>query len=150
MFQHRPADGNGQRSGIRPKDTPGSESTSAILKRLLSHLRIMLAAYRLAAGREVRLMLGDIVVSAVWLGAALAFAVFAVGLAMATIVLALSLILPPWAAALAGFVGLAVVAAIALFAALRQLRRVRRRLAGLLRLAAEEARWAKVEILGIK
>jgi len=116
------------------------DSTAEVVRRLIADVARLIQTY----GREIRAHARgfgrDIAVAAAMIGAALVLGIFALGLAVAAMVLVAAIWLPAWLAAL---VVLAVMmAAMALLVGLA-VRRVRRRRAAWSARVEEEVRWLK-------
>jgi ABC-type multidrug transport system fused ATPase/permease subunit len=118
----------------------GSEPTGELLRRLIADVAALIQLY----GREIRDYLRglgrDVAVAAVMLGAALALGLFALGMAVVTLVLVVDIWLPSWLAAL--LVLGVMIAAIGLLILLGR-RRIRRRQAAWSARVAEEVRWLR-------
>lgn len=116
------------------------DSTAEIVRRLIADVARLIEAY----GREVREHargLGrDVATAAAMIGAAAVLGVFALGLAVATVVLVLAIWLPGWLASLVVLVSLAGAIAVLLG---RSVRRVKRRRAAWAARVEEEVRWLK-------
>lgn len=116
------------------------EPTGELVRRLLTDLAALVRLY----GREIReyiQRLGrDVAIAAIMYAAALALGLFALGVAVAALILVADIWLPSWAAAL--LVLGAIVAAIGLLVLLAT-RRIRRRQAGWASRVAEEVRWLR-------
>jgi len=105
----------------------------------------MAQAYMVLSRRELSVAARQVMWGLMLCAAAAVAAVYAAGLALLTLVLALSGVLKPWAAALIAL-GLTVLAMILLlFLGLRWLRL--RRLGALLRAVREDLRWLRTDIL---
>lgn len=116
------------------------ESTVEVVRRLIADIARLIQTY----GREIRAHargLGrDMATAAVMIGAALLLGVFALGLAVAAMVLVAAIWLPVWVAALVVLVGMMVVMAVLVGLAVR---RVKRRQAAWSARVEEEVRWLK-------
>ncbi len=117
-----------------------SEPTGELVRRLLADAAALVNLY----GREIRAYvrgLGrDAMVAGIMVAAALALGLFALGVAVAALILVADIWLPSWAAALL-VLGIMVAAAGVLVLLAR--RRIRRRAAGWSSRVAEEVRWLR-------
>lgn len=118
----------------------GSEPTGELVRRLIADVAALIQLYGRAIRDHVRGLGRDVAVAAIMIGAALALGIFAIGVAVATIVLVLAIWLPGWLAAL---VVLGVMLAVMGLLVLIGMRRVRRRQAAWSERVAEEARWLR-------
>lgn len=146
--QDREVRGDGQRTGPDAEDA-ADEPTGEILQRLAANLRVLAGAYGLAAARDLRLAIRDVVVSIILLSTVMMVGLYLIGVLVAAAVLALSLVLPAWAAALIVFAGLAVFAGVLLLAMALILRRIVRRMRTTIEAAKEDVRWFRTRILRI-
>jgi len=131
------------------EDAAAADSTSTIFRRLLSNLRIMADAYAGAAARDLRLAVRDIIAAAILLSTVMMLGLYLIGLLVAAAVLALSLVMPAWGAALIVFGGVAVAAGLLLLVMAMRLRRIAGRIRTTLSAAKEDARWFRTRILRI-
>ncbi|HEV2357456.1 MAG TPA: phage holin family protein [bacterium] len=152
MFGKRQQDrdvlGDGRRTGPDDGDAAG-EPTGTILRRLAANLRDMAAAHGLAAAQDLRRVIRDVVVSMILLSTVMMLGLYLIGLLVVAAVLALSLVLPAWAAALVVFAGVTVFAGALLLATAVTLRRIVRRMRATIAAAKEDARWFRTRILRI-
>jgi formate hydrogenlyase subunit 3/multisubunit Na+/H+ antiporter MnhD subunit len=122
-----------------PRD-PSAESTGDLIRRLLADVAALLATY----GREIQAHLEglgrDVAAAALMVGAALILGIFALGVAVAALILVVSIWLPEWLAAL---IVLGVLIASIGVLILLGTRRVRRRRALWRARVAEEMRWLR-------
>lgn len=135
------ADSAPSREPVTPVESgPAREPMADLMRRLASDVAALVQIY----GRDLRNHVGgmgrDLAVAAVLVGGALVLGVFALGLAVATVVLILSVWMPGW---LAGLVVMgAVVTSIGVLM-LVAARRVRRRRAAWAARVSEEVRWLR-------
>ncbi len=116
--------------------------------RLLGNALRMAQAYMVLIRRELGVASREILWELMLCAAAAVAAVYAAGLVLLTLVLAMSGVLKPWAAALIAL-GLTVLAMILLlFLGLRWLRL--RRLGTLVRAVREDLRWLRTALLGMR
>lgn len=128
------------------ENTAAGDATGAILRRLLSNLRLMAQVYALAAARDLRLGVRDIVSAVVLLSTVMMLGVYLLALLVAAAVLALALVLPAWGAALIVFGGVAVATGLLLLAMASRLRRIVIRMRTTIQAAKEDARWFRTQI----
>lgn len=135
-----------------------------ILRRLLSNIVVLLRLRALFSGREARALAREIVRtavlsgqearalareiarSAVFIGVAALISLFVVGLLLTAAVLALSLVMKPWAAALVVFGATALVMLLLFFMGASRLRARIRRLGSGIQIIKEDLRrlWAEL------
>lgn len=77
-----------------------ADAAGLVVLRLVSHVAELLRLHLLLSGQELRKLAREILIGACFIVIAAFMLVFAVGLLLTSAVLALSLILKPWAAAL--------------------------------------------------
>ena len=143
---------------------PVEEPVLTILRRLLSNIAVLLrlrvllsgrearalakeiARTAVLSGREVRSLAREIARSAVFIGVAALISFFVVGLLLAAAVLALSLVMKPWAAALVVFGATALVMILLFFIGASRLRARIRRLGAGIQIIKEDLRrlWAEL------
>ncbi|HKX16784.1 MAG TPA: phage holin family protein [bacterium] len=128
-------------------DTAATETTGTILRRLLRNLRLMAQVYALAAARDLRFAVRDIVSAAVLLSTVMMLGFYLIALLVAAAVLALSQVLPAWGAALIVFGCVAVTMGLLLLITATRLRRIVARMRATVRAAKEDARWFRTRIL---
>jgi len=116
------------------------ESTAEVVRRLIADVARLIETY----GREIRVHARgfgrDIGIAAAMIGAALVLGIFAIGLAVAAMVLIVAIWLPGWLAALV-VLGV-IIASMALLVGLA-VRRVKRRRAAWSARVEEEVQWLK-------
>jgi peptidoglycan/LPS O-acetylase OafA/YrhL len=120
-------------------ETP-SEPTGEILRRLFADVAALIGLYGRAMREHLRGTASDVGLAAAMIGAAAVLGVFALGLAVATLVLLAAIWLPAWLAALVVLGGVVLIMAVL---ALLGLRRVRRRRAVWTAKVEEEVRWLR-------
>jgi peptidoglycan/LPS O-acetylase OafA/YrhL len=120
-------------------DTP-SEPTGEILRRLLADIAALIGLYGRAMREHFRGTAKDVGLAAAMIGAAAVLGVFALGLAVATVVLVAAIWLPPWLAALVVLGGVVLTMAALVLAGIR---RVRRRRSVWASKVEEEIRWLR-------
>lgn len=123
----------------------GRESTSTILRRLAGNVAALLQTYTLLAGAEARASARDVLSGILFLAAAALLGVLALGLAVVTAVLLLSLVLQPWEAAAVAFASSGIVMVLCVGIGLGRLRR--RRLRKLVDAFKEDLRWLRRQLL---
>ena len=128
-------------------DTIATETTGAVLRRLLRNLRLMARVYALAAARDLRLAVRDIVTAAVLLSTVMMLGFYLIALLVAAAVLALSRVVPPWGAALIVFGCVAVMMGLLLLIVAMRLRRIAIRVRATVQAARGDARWFRTRIL---
>ena len=150
-FHERLQDRDGVEDGRRRADggTAAADATATILRRLLANLRVIARVYALAAARDIRLAVRDIVSAVVLLSTVMMLGFYLLALLVAAAVLALSLVLPAWAAALIVFGGVAVATGLLVLAMASRLRRIVVRMRTTIQAAKEDARWFRTRILRI-
>jgi formate hydrogenlyase subunit 3/multisubunit Na+/H+ antiporter MnhD subunit len=116
------------------------DSTAEIVRRLIADLARLLQAYGREARAHARAFGRELTMAAVMIGAAALLGVFALGLAVAALVLVAAVWLPGWLAALIVLLAMALVMAALVALAVR---RVRRRRAAWAARVEEEIRWLK-------
>jgi cytochrome c biogenesis protein CcdA len=116
------------------------EPTGDILRRLLADVAALIQLYGRAVQEHVRGLARDAGLAAALIGAAAVLGIFALGLAVATVVLVAAIWLPAWLAALVVLAGIVLIMAGLVFAGLR---RVRRRRAVWAAKVEEEVRWLR-------
>jgi ABC-type multidrug transport system fused ATPase/permease subunit len=131
------------------EDSAVADSTGTIIRRLLANLRVMAQAYAGAAAHDVRLAVRDVIVAAVMFGTVMMLGLYTIGLLCAAAVLALSRVVPGWAAALIVFGAAAVVMVLLLLLTAARLRRIAVRVRATIHAAKEDARWFRTRILRI-
>ncbi len=151
MVHERPQDQDVVDDGRRGArgDAAATDATGTILRRLLANLRIVARVYALAAARDLRLAVRDIVSVTVLLSTVMMLGFYLLALLVAAAVLALSLVLPAWAAALIVFGGVAVVTGLLVLAMASKLRRIVVRMRTTIQAVKEDARWLRTRILRI-
>jgi hypothetical protein len=122
---------------MEPGDTT-HEPTGALIRRLAADVAALAHLYGAVVQEHYRGLSRDVARAALFVGAALALGVLALGLAVATIVLVVAIWLPHWAAALAVLAAVVAVGAILVLAGVR---RLRRRQAMWAARVEEEVRW---------
>jgi len=130
-------------------DTAAADATGTILRRLLANLRIIAQVYALAATRDLRFAVRDIVSVAVLLSTVMMLGFYLLALLVAAVVLALSQVLPAWGAALLVFGGVAVATGLLVLAMASKLRRIAVRMRTTIQAVKEDARWFRTRILRI-
>ncbi len=148
----------------RGRRDPVEEPVLTILRRLLSNIAVLLRLHVLLSGREARALAREIARSAVlsgqearafareigrsavFIGVAALISLFMVGLLLASAVLALSLVMKPWAAALVVFGATALVMILLFFIGASRLRARIRRLGAGIQTIKEDLRrlWAEL------
>jgi cytochrome c biogenesis protein CcdA len=126
-----------------------TDATGTILRRLAGNLGHMAQAYALAAGRDLRLAVRDVVMAFVLLSTVMMLGFYVIALLVAAAVLALAQVLPAWGAALIVFAGVAVAMGLLLLMTALRLRRVAVRMRTTIQAAKEDARWFRTRILRI-
>ena len=126
-----------------------TEAAALLVLRLVSHVAELLRLHLLLSGQELRKLGRELLVSAVFIFVAAFMSVFAVGLLLTSAVLALSLVVKPWAAALLVLGASAVlIAALGAVGAWR-LRTRTRRFAAVISALRGDLRWLWSELLRI-
>ena len=133
---------------IADEDT-AADATGTILRRLAGNLGHMAQAYALAAGRDLRLAVRDVVMAVVLLSTVMMLGFYVIALLVAAAVLALAQVLPAWGAALIVFAGVAVAMGLLLLMMALRLRRIAVRMRTTIQAAKEDARWFRTRILRI-
>jgi cytochrome c biogenesis protein CcdA len=133
---------------IADEDT-AADATGTILRRLAGNLGHMAQAYALAAGRDLRLAVRDVVMAVVLLSTVMMLGFYVIALLVAAAVLALAQVLPAWGAALIVFAGVAVAMGLLLLMTALRLRRIAVRMRTTIQAAKEDARWFRTRILRI-
>jgi len=133
---------------IEDEDT-AADATSTILRRLAGSLGLMVQAYALAAARDLRLAVRDVVMALVLLSTVMMLGFYVLALLVAAAVLALAQVLPAWGAALIVFAGVAVAMGLLLLMMALRLRRIAVRMRTTIQAAKEDARWFRTRILRI-
>lgn len=128
-------------------DTVATESTGTILRRLLRNLALMAQVYALAAARDLRLAVRDIVTAAILLSTVMMLGFYLIALLAAAAVLALSQVVPAWGAALIVFGCVAVTMGLLLLIMATRLRRIAVRMRTTIQAAKGDARWLRTRIL---
>ncbi|MDR7463130.1 MAG: phage holin family protein [Armatimonadota bacterium] len=123
----------------------GRESTSAILRRLAGNVAALLQTYALLTGAEARASIRDVMSGLLLRAVAGLLAVVALGLAVVTAVLLLSLVLQPWEAAAVVFASSGMVMVLCAGIGLARLRR--RRLRKVVDAFKEDLRWLRRQLL---
>ncbi len=131
------------------EDAAAADSTGTILRRLLRNLSLMAQVYALAAARDLRLAVRDIVSAVVLLGTVMMLGFYLLALLIAAAVLALSQTVPAWGAALIVFGGVAAAMGLLLLITAARLRRIVVRMRTTVQAAKEDARWFRTRILRI-
>jgi ABC-type multidrug transport system fused ATPase/permease subunit len=123
-------------------ERPGAppEPTGDLIRRLVADAAALVRLYGEAVRDHLRGMARDVAAAALMIGAALVLGIFALGLAVAAVVLVVAIWLPGWLAAL---VVLAAVLAVMGGLVLVGARRVRRRRQAWAAKVAEEIRWLR-------
>ncbi len=124
--------------GRKTSGAPASEATSELIRRLIADLAAMVAMYGRVIQDHVRGMGRDIAKAALMIGAALILGIFALGVAVAALILVVAIWLPGWLAAL---VVLGVMLAAMGLLVFIGIRRVRRRRAAWAARVEEEMQW---------
>ena len=138
--------------GGRPsagEDAAAAGSTGTILRRLLRNLQLMAQVYALAAARDLRLAIRDIVAAVVIVSTVMMLGFYLLALLVAAAVLALSQVVPAWLAALIVFGGVAVAMGLLLLSVAARMRRIVVRMRTTVQAAKEDARWFRTRILRI-
>jgi cytochrome c biogenesis protein CcdA len=133
---------------IEDEDT-AADATGTILRRLAGSLGLMVQAYALAAARDLRLAVRDVVMALVLLSTVMMLGFYVLALLVAAAVLALAQVLPAWGAALIVFAGVAVAMGLLLLMMALRLRRIAVRMRATIQAAKEDARWFRTRILRI-
>ncbi|HLY21349.1 MAG TPA: phage holin family protein [bacterium] len=133
---------------IEDEDT-AADATGTILRRLAGSLGLMVQAYALAAARDLRLAVRDVVMALVLLSTVMMLGFYVLALLVAAAVLALAQVLPAWGAALIVFAGVAVAMGLLLLLMALRLRRIVVRMRTTIQAAKEDARWFRTRILRI-
>ena len=128
-------------------DGVATESTGTILRRLLRNLALMAQVYALAAARDLRLAVRDIVTAAILLSTVMMLGFYLIALLAAAAVLALSQVVPAWGAALIVFGCVAVTMGLLLLIMATRLRRIAVRMRATIQAAKGDARWLRTRIL---
>ncbi len=116
------------------------EPTGDLVRRLIADLSALAVAYRRATSAHLHGLGRDVAVAALLIGAALVVGIFALGLAVAALVLVVAIWLPGWLAALV-VLGVTVISMGVMVAV--GVTRVRRRRAAWTAAVAEEIRWVR-------
>ncbi|HEV2282608.1 MAG TPA: phage holin family protein [bacterium] len=143
----RDASDDGRR--IADEDAAAADGTGTILRRLVGNLGLIAQAYALAAARDLRLAVRDIVVAAVLLSTVMMLGFYVIALLVAAAVLALAQVVPAWGAALIVFAGIGVAMGLLLLMTALRLRRIAVRMRATIQAAKEDARWFRTRILRI-
>lgn len=143
----RDAIDDGRRSA--DEDT-AADATGTILRRLAGNLGLIAQAYALAAARDLRLAVRDVVMALVLLSTVMMLGFYVIALLVAAAVLALAQVLPAWGAALIVFAGVAVAMGLLLLMMASRLRRIAVRMRTTIQAAKEDARWFRTRILRIE
>ena len=133
---------------IADEDT-AADATGTILRRLAGNLGLIAQAYALAAARDLRLAVRDVVMAVVLLSTVMMLGFYVIALLVAAAVLALAQVLPAWGAALIVFAGVAVAMGLLLLMMASRLRRIAVRMRTTIQAAKEDARWFRTRILRI-
>jgi Putative Actinobacterial Holin-X, holin superfamily III len=151
MSRERLHDADLAADGRRPagEDTAEAGTTGTILRRLLSNLALMVQAYLQAAALDLRLGVRDIIMAVVLLSTVLMLGLYLIGLMLTAAVLAISLVLPGWAAALIVLGGLALATGLLALMMVAKLRRIVARMRATIQSAKEDVRWFRTRILRI-
>jgi hypothetical protein len=128
------------------EDTAAADATGTILRRLAANLGLMAQAYALAAARDLRLAVRDVVIAAVLLSTVMMLGFYVIALLVAAAVLALAQILPAWGAALIVFAAVAAAMGLLLLLMASRLRRIAVRMRTTIQAAKEDARWVRTQI----
>lgn len=131
------------------RGTAAGDATGAILRRVLANLGVIAQVYALAAARDVRLGVRDIMAAAVLFSTVMMLGFYLIALLVAAAVLALTSVLPAWAAALIVFGGVAVATGLLVLMMASRLRRIVVRLRTTIQAAKEDVRWFRTRILRI-
>lgn len=134
---------------IADEDT-AADATGTILRRLAGNLGLIAQAYALAAARDLRLAVRDVVMALVLLSTVMMLGFYVIALLVAAAVLALAQVLPAWGAALIVFAGVAVAMGLLLLMMASRLRRIAVRMRTTIQAAKEDARWFRTRILRIE
>ncbi len=134
------------RSAQRDPQDPVAEPSGAILARLLSNIASLLRIHALLSGQEARAVAREIVRGLAFIGVAVLISIYMVGLLVATAVLALSLVMRPWAAALTVLGATVVAMALLFFIGVQRVRARVHRLGNLIRAFKEDVRWLGSEL----
>lgn len=134
---------------IADEDT-AADTTGTILRRLAGNLGLIAQAYALAAARDLRLAVRDVVMAVVLLSTVMMLGFYVIALLVAAAVLALAQVLPAWGAALIVFAGVAVAMGLLLLMTASRLRRIAVRMRTTIQAAKEDARWFRTRILRIE
>jgi cytochrome c biogenesis protein CcdA len=122
------------------RSSESAEPTGDLIRRLVADLATLVALYGQAARDHARSLARDVGLTALMIGAALVLGIFAVGVALAVLVLVAAIWLPAWLAALAV---LAVMVVVMAALVLLGVRRVRRRRAAWAARVEEEIKWLR-------
>ncbi|HLJ60222.1 MAG TPA: phage holin family protein [bacterium] len=126
-----------------------AEAAGTLVLRLVSHVAELLRLHLLLSGQELRQLARELLISAVFIVVAAFMSVFAVGLLLTSAVLALSLVLTPWAAALVVLgASTVLIAALGVVGAWRVRTRARR-FAAVMDALRGDLRWLWSELLRI-
>jgi len=131
------------------RGTGTTEAAGLLVLRLVSHVAELLRLHLLLSGQELRQLARQLLMSAAFLFVAAFMSVFAVGLLLTSAVLALSLVLKPWAAALVVLGASAVLVAVLGAVGAWRVRTRARRFAGVIYALRGDLRWLWSEILRI-
>jgi Putative Actinobacterial Holin-X, holin superfamily III len=123
-----------------------TEGPATIVRRLIGNIAALVQLYTLASGREARALGRSIALTAILIGAAALIGVYAVGLLLAAAVLALSLVMKPWAAALVVLALAVLMITLLLVIGVRRLLGRIRRLRGVITAFVGEVRWLWTEL----
>src|SRR5579872_4513773 len=131
------------------RGTGTAEAAGLLVLRLVSHVAELLRLHLLLSGQELRKLSRELLVSAFFVLVAAFMSVFAVGLLLTSAVLALSLTLKPWAAALVVLGASAVLVAVLGAVGAWRLRTRALRFAAVIYALRGDLRWLWSEILRI-
>ena len=139
-------EGPRRRSGnVTGVNEAGHEPTPTILRRLAGNIAALLQTYALLAGAEARASVRDFLGGILFLAAAALLGALALGMAVVTAVLLLSLVLQPWEAAAAVFASTGIAMVLCTVIGLGRLRR--RRLRRVVEAFREDLRWLRRQLL---
>jgi hypothetical protein len=122
------------------------ESMTRIVRRLSRNVIAMLQIYAVLGKEEARRIVRSMVLGTLFLGVAAILGVYVVSLMLATGILALSTVMPPWLAALIMLLVAATVMAIFALLGIRRLKP--QAVINVIHQFLEDVRWLRHEILG--
>ena len=128
------------------RDASAAESAVTVLRRLLSNIITLVQIRALRSSQEAKALAKEITRSAIFIGVAAVVSIYMIGLVLATAVLALSLVMKPWVAALAVFCATVLGIILLFLIGVWRLRARIRRLGGLIQAFKEDLRWLWTEL----